>query len=749
MSKKDTGITGVGIDLPEELADEIKKSIEEKELMEEQHEKATKWINNYGIKHSIEMFAKNTDMNRPKINIKYEIGVGGGSYTDGINTRLGLSESWLNRNEKDWVRYMKFVAAHELGHVNWSDFGIFVDFKKRAESYFEKKFDIRGAGKLAGNLLNITEDGRIERGQANLMPGLRKYIRYVNGVEYDSFPSNQLGIVPLHDFMNTSLMLSKVGLLPEGYEERIEGTDTGEAVTKAMPHIVDAIRSQTAKGCADATWEILLANEDFIAEAMEPFQMDEEDIQNLLNSDMSESSGSGDSSSAGGTGMPGHSEKSEDASEKTSQSENPEESDSPEGADKSEAGAEDEAGEKSGKGKMVDIDPMEGIDGEADYKNNPSMGDIDDGGETTHFGDEDDLKEGKAESKSLSKNKGEKDDDSSEINTSLDELIVETDSDSLDFLDKAKEVARRENDRIVRESAERKKTDVSDKEVNGVLSEYKGPMDFEYVNEVFVDNGPLPQSIKTAGLGLRRDLKEIFNDKRGWTLSNQRSGMLDESQLYRAGSSLRQNDVFIKRQIPEDSNWVVSVLVDNSGSMQGGVHDDSGHYLGPKTTVAREATAMLEVALNGLVPIKITRFDLRWAGTDVVQHAQVRGWEQKNKEILSWKSTDDAGSGNADAMSIGVAVEELKNRPESKKLLIVLSDGLPAENTPQQVKKVIEESRKEGVKIVGIGFGSERELERNADTYNNMYDKDVVLTMPENLSKELVKILRATIARGG
>lgn len=763
----------IGIDV-DSLPEELRELIEQREKSQELAQKAQSWVSDYGVQESIKMFANNTDMNRPKLRLNYDISAGGGSYTDGQKVRLALPEAWFHREENDWVRFMKFVAAHELGHINWSDFDVFVNFQKRAESYFNKKHDIDGMGRFAGNMLNITEDGRIERAQANLMPGLRKYIQYVNGINYDEFPSEQLGIVPLHDFTNTSLMLSKTGLLPEGYKEKIDGTDTDKAIKKSMPLILKAIRAKTAQECADATWEILIENEEFLVEATKKIQMEQEELQRMLeemdgnqdeqqDGDSEEGDGQGEGSQSEGSG-----ENTEVGDGAGSSQENGEPSDSEKG---------------SGSGRTISIDPLDNYDGEADYTNRPTMKETPDGDESTHFADEENLEEGESkefsdesddettdsttesestdnsdnEEESNDSDKGDssnsgdeqsnEDDTEDGIKSTLKGLKKETETDSVEFLNKAKEIAKRESKRISREKAERKETDVSPDVIQGALSEYSGGRGFRYVDEDFVDNGPIPEEITRTGRGLKRDLEEIFNDKRGWTLNNQRSGLLDESQLYRAGSGLRQNDVFIKRQIPEDSNWVVSVLVDNSGSMRGGVYDELNRHLGTKVQMAREATTTLEIALNGLVPLKITRFDLD-SPTSSDQHAQVRGWEQKTKKILSWHSTDNTGYRNSDAMAIGVAVEELKNRPENKKLLIVLSDGLPSGNTPEQVKKVIDQSRADGVKIVGIGFGSNEELGINENIYRKMYDKDLVLTMPDQLSKELVKVLRSTIARG-
>ena len=779
-SMKNTG----NVTIPQEILDAMgEENVKEMLEAQKQVQEATTWVSNFGVQHRFKSFARNIDINRPKRKIKHEFGVGGGSYTDNVMMRTSLDEDWVPRGKEDWVRFMKFVIAHEMAHVNWSDFHIFKKFQMRAESYFEKKHDIKGAGRFAGELLNITEDGRIERALINVLPGLLKYVKYTNGVMYEGFNANQLGIVPLHDFRNIALTLSKVGLLPEGYSKRIAGTETDEAIKKAQPYIAKAIRATTAKEAADATWDMIIENEDFLVEAMQPFEIPEELLQQMLEEDLSDddnqddgqdgqgfgpgisnpsldedSDDSDDSDGSESNGENGEDSENEDSNDSKGSSKNSdEESEDEENSgsssnddNKEDAGEEgDEEGSQGDDSsdkkeeKTVTINPLDNMEGEPDYENSPSMGSAPQGDASAHFGNESDMETGEAKAFSAQQGDGEETD--GDMEATLDELVVLTHEDSIDFLDKAKQAASRENDRIEREEAERSKYEASQAEFNGVLSEYLGHKDFAYTEEVFEDNGPVREDIKRTGRGLRRDLEEIFNDKRGWTLANQRTGMLDESQLWRAGAAIQQNDVFIKRQLPEDSSWIVSILVDNSGSMNGAVRDSMGNFLGNKTKIAREATATLEIALNGLVPIKITRFD---SYGSTVQHARVRGWEQKTKEILSWNSTDYSGSMNADAMSIGVAVEELKKRPETKKLLIVLSDGLPSANTPEQVNKVVENSRKEGVKVVGIGFGPEQELENNKDTYQFMYGQDLVLTMPDGLSKELVKVLRGTIARG-
>ena len=698
---------------PDVFKEHIGKLKDNEEINEAQ-QRAYSWINNYGVKNRIETFARNLDVTRPRKRLNFEVVAGSGSWTDNETVRLGLSEDWFQRSMQEYVILMKFLAAHEMGHINWSDFVAFKNFQRKAESYFNKKYGIDGAGKFAGEMLNITEDGRIERAQANVYRGMLKYFRYVNGVNYLNFTGEQLGIVALTDFRNTILTLAKTGLLPLGYEERLKGSEVDEAIQKSRPYITKAVQAETTRICADATWEILMLNEEFIAEAMKPQEIDKDDLEKKLKGDdlRDEQSSEGDS---GDSSQENPSQDSDDNS-------------------------------SSGTGETFIYDPLADMDGEPNFEGQPSRQLAPQGDVTPNFSDDSN------DAEAVMKTDDEADADKSvnskdELVKALDELITDTKEESADFIDKAKEVAKREDERVARETAHRESSQASNERIDTILSEHRSGLDFRYAVEDIIDNGPVPNHVEQRGRRLRRDLEEIFLDKRGWSVPNQRSGQLDPRQLYRAGAGLNQRDVFIRQHQPEDTNWVVSVLVDNSGSMNGSVSDSRNMLSGTKSDMAREATTMLEMALNDIVPFKISRFDVSSRhGLYAIQHAQVRGWEQKTKDIISWNATPRTGGGNADAISISVSTEELINRPETKKLLIVLSDGLPSQNTTEQVEDAVNYAREEGVHVVGIGFGDSYELLHNGPSYRQMYGEDVILTEPSELSLELVKVLERTIS---
>ena len=64
--------------------------------------------------------------------------------------------------------------------------------------------------------------------------------------------------------------------------------------------------------------------------------------------------------------------------------------------------------------------------------------------------------------------------------------------------------------------------------------------------------------------------------------------------------------------------------------------------------------------------------------------------------------------------------EDALARPEQKKLLIVLSDGMPSEATPGFTKGAIEEARRQGIHVTGIYF-EEGSCGRDSDQFKQMY----------------------------
>lgn len=92
-----------------------------------------------------------------------------------------------------------------------------------------------------------------------------------------------------------------------------------------------------------------------------------------------------------------------------------------------------------------------------------------------------------------------------------------------------------------------------------------------------------------------------------------------------------------------------------------------------------------------------------------------------------------------DGFSIRVATKDILSRPEKKKLMIVLSDGLP--DSCEDVHDAVEKARKKGIKVVAIYFSDYHDT-RVEEMFAGMYERDYIITEPENIGEELIKLLK-------
>lgn len=205
------------------------------------------------------------------------------------------------------------------------------------------------------------------------------------------------------------------------------------------------------------------------------------------------------------------------------------------------------------------------------------------------------------------------------------------------------------------------------------------------------------------------------------------SGSVDPSRIY--GLSFGDTDIFRKKGIDKKFDGCVYILIDNSGSMSGA-----------KRVEACKAAALIEESFRGLIPIKIVAFD--WQGQ--VIHEVVKGWNEQQNLNCCWNFClyGRQGGGNADGYDILVAQKELLARPERKKLLIVLSDGMPAEASPGFTKGAIDETRKKGIQVSGIYF-EEGDVIHGSEQFKAMYgNKDAIACPLSELSLNLEKIAK-------
>ena len=146
--------------------------------------------------------------------------------------------------------------------------------------------------------------------------------------------------------------------------------------------------------------------------------------------------------------------------------------------------------------------------------------------------------------------------------------------------------------------------------------------------------------------------------------------------------------------------------------------------------------------------MKIIAFDA--SGRNLTQHEVVKNWNDQFTNSCSYNFAISGrdGWGNNDAASIRRMTEELMDRPETTKLLIVLSDGCPAECSEKDVTDAVIEARNKGITVIGIYFADDYSESQEAKDYIEMYGgSDAIATSPEGISGELVRILKNFVAK--
>lgn len=186
---------------------------------------------------------------------------------------------------------------------------------------------------------------------------------------------------------------------------------------------------------------------------------------------------------------------------------------------------------------------------------------------------------------------------------------------------------------------------------------------------------------------------------------------------------------FDKRQVKDTA---ISVLVDWSGSMHG-----------KKMILAADAAGRLAQVLSKQigVPVEVLAFTTRYTLCDIGLikefHERSVGTEEIARRFSAFYKYS---SGNNDADAVAIAYRRLLKRKESRKILIVLSDGAPtdswagghADANLKYVNGIIDNDKR--VELWGIGI-----MDNNVQRY---YKHHVVLDTPECINTQLFAIVK-------
>lgn len=240
---------------------------------------------------------------------------------------------------------------------------------------------------------------------------------------------------------------------------------------------------------------------------------------------------------------------------------------------------------------------------------------------------------------------------------------------------------------------------------------------------------------------LETELREIFvaREAKGWKsgfTTGKRIDIKRRIQEKAKSGPVMESKAWQKREMPDEKDYAISLLVDLSGSMS----------RGNKIEETFKAVIVLSEVLNRLsINLEILGFNDRiYEYKDFGQPMSKPIRENMGGMLREVGDMSDTGKArwNDDGWALEKASERLVRQKADQKFLIVMSDGTPEESPMhprskyelgKMIKKIIEET---DIRLVGLGVG--RETEHVGEYYPNSIANVKVKEMAEKLA-DLIK----------
>ena len=247
--------------------------------------------------------------------------------------------------------------------------------------------------------------------------------------------------------------------------------------------------------------------------------------------------------------------------------------------------------------------------------------------------------------------------------------------------------------------------------------------------------GRLPPEFSERAKALHHRLDKLLRQQRERS-AGQRTGALSQRELWKI--PLDAKDVFRRKAPPSQRETAFYLLIDRSGSMGSGVGGGQS-----KLFTALATAAIMEEALKGIAYTKIVAFD---GGTNAVEHCVIKDFDQKEigSRCIDAMGQIAAGNGNKDGYSIRAAALDLAKRTERRKILVVLSDGLPSgyfseAEAIDDVRTAVQAARRRGLLVIPIIYTAR--TDENVDAYRRMYEKSILFADSVGMLGEFERLL--------
>lgn len=662
---------------------------------------------------------------------KLTLTMDGKSFTDMVSITIGLSKNDVGLTPNQICMRIKWRGIHEMSHKRSTPDDKYRAAIKKLVKYFKAKYNFSESilYEVAKFILNGLEDGRIEARFFDDFPQeeYKNYFRYDRGRWYienacvmdEKAPYNEL-----FDSLFCLCTLATVGKLQMGWVEKwSHKKELIKMMNEVRPYVNAFVASKTFDEADTPLWAIVNHLEDWMVNLMkqipEPKLSDGfKIIVNSCGGDATMNNPSGYGANPNPQQIPQSGGNSESGSQSANNNQN---------------GSQNGNSDSNNQNGNQECDNSEGNVDSSDNGENPLNQNHEafcSGGPKPKTESDNDGDFGLNMKKIITDAMREAEDAIGDINESI---IVQANFD--DLRDKAAVEKKLEED--VKERIETFYKNLDSKKRGG--SKWNVPLVYKTYNlpEISADTHVL-----RVGRYLNGEFKKLLLNRQAFTSRNRRRGVLDTTSLYRL--SMNETNVFMKKGTPHNTSFVFYILIDGSGSMHGN-----------KFKNALEAAAILEEALRGIAPVKIVVFEYNSPGNKVIHHIVKTFKENHGNASWAYANYQRTGSCNMDGYSIRVATEELQHRSETQKVLITLSDGMPAgpsgynsERGANDVSEAVLEARKNGIHVFNIFFAeTQADREQNLPVFKTMYrNQGIIACEPSKIGSELLRVVQRELA---
>jgi cobaltochelatase CobT len=234
----------------------------------------------------------------------------------------------------------------------------------------------------------------------------------------------------------------------------------------------------------------------------------------------------------------------------------------------------------------------------------------------------------------------------------------------------------------------------------------------------------------------------------------QRSGRLHSASLAR----LACNDarVFRKKIEGKSRDVAVELVIDCSGSMGGArinLATQAAYALSTVLTrlnIAHEVIGFTTCG-SGMRSERAYAKELRkhawqYARVEALYMPVIKGYNERMtadvRSRFGWLPHSGILNNNVDGECVDIAARRLAQRPEKTKMMLVLSDGVPAaygdcDALRVHLKKVVKQIEASGIKVVGLGI--------QTDAVASFYTRHLVVRRLSDLPTTVLKELKALV----